>query len=335
MNRDMTMSHEFYAKKNVLITGGLGFLGSNLAIRLLDLGASVTLCDGLIPDLGANYFNIEPIKDKVEVVTANVGDRAAMNKHVRNQDVVFNIGMHSCHIDSMKDPLFDIETNIVPQVNFLESLRYNNPKARVVYVGTRAQYGRVENPPITEKTSLNPVDIYAASKQAVEWYHLLYSEICGLRPTSLRLGNTYGPRHQMRHAKYGVQNYLIRLALDNQQIEVFGEGSQKRELIYVDDVVECLLLLGSKEECVGEVYAIGATERVTFLELVQEIIKACESGSYTHVPWPEDRKIIEVGDVVTDFSKLTAQTGWVPTTSLSEGLKATVRYYRTHKKHYW
>ena len=329
------MQHKLYAGKNVLITGGLGFLGSNLAIRLLDLGASVTLCDALIPDLGANYFNIEPIKDRVEVVTANVGDRTAMDKHVRNRDIVFNIGMHSCHLDSMRDPVFDIETNIVPQVNFLESLRHNNPKARIVYVGTRAQYGRVENPPITENTPLKPLDIYAASKQAVEWYHLLYKEICGLRPTSLRLGNTYGPRHQMRHAKYGVQNYLIRLALDNQQIEVFGEGSQKRELIYVDDVIECLLLLGSKEASVGQVYAMGATERVTFLELVQEIIKACGSGSYVHVPWPEDRKVIEVGDVVTDFSKLTTHTGWLPTTPLSEGLRATVQYYRAHKKYYW
>lgn len=332
---ELHIKHGFYNEKNVLITGGLGFLGSNLAVRLLDAGASVTLYDGLIPDLGANYFNIEPIKDRVEVVTANVGDRSIMDKHVRNQDVVFNIGMHSCHLDSMNDPVFDIQTNVVPQINFLESLRYNNPEARVVYVGTRAQYGRVEDPPITEKTFLNPMDIYAVSKQAVEWYHLLYSKICGLRPTSLRLGNTYGPRHQMRHAKYGVQNYLIRLALDNQEIEVFGEGSQKRELIYVDDVVKCLLLLGRKEECVGEVYAIGAMERVTFLELVREIIKACASGSYTHVPWPEDRKVIEVGDVVTDFSKLTAHTGWTPTTSLSEGLRTTVQYYRAHKKHYW
>jgi nucleoside-diphosphate-sugar epimerase len=327
--------HSFYTKKNVLITGGLGFLGSNLAIRLLDLGASVTLYDGLIPDLGANYFNIESIKDRVEIVTANVGDRSIMDRHVSHQDVVFNIGMHSCHLDSMKDPVFDIETNVVPQISFLESLRHNNPEARVIYVGTRAQYGRVENPPITEATSLNPMDIYAASKQAVEWYHLLYGEICGLRPTSLRLGNTYGPRHQMRHAKYGVQNYLIRLAMDDQQIEVFGEGSQKRELIYVDDVVECLLLLGRMEKCVGEVYSIGAIERVTFLQLVEEIIKACESGSYAHVPWPEDRKIIEVGDVVTDFSKLTAHTGWTPTTPLSEGLRTTVQYYRAHKKHYW
>jgi nucleoside-diphosphate-sugar epimerase len=327
--------HDFYAKKNVFITGGLGFLGSNLAIRLLDLGASVTLYDGLVPGLGANYFNIEPIKDRVEVVTANIGNRATMDQHVPHQDVVFNIGMHSCHLDSMKDPVFDIETNVVPQINFLESLRHNNPEARVIYIGTRAQYGRVENPPITETTSLNPLDIYAVSKQAVEWYHMLYSKICGLRPTSLRLGNTYGPRHQMRHAKYGVQNYLIRLALDNEQIQVFGEGSQKRELIYVDDVIECLLLLGQKKQCVGEVYSIGAMERVTFVELVKQIIKACESGSYTHVPWPEDRKIIEVGDVVTDYTKLTAHTGWTPSTPLSEGLRKTVEYYREHKKHYW
>jgi len=327
--------HDFYANKNVLITGGLGFLGSNLAIRLVELGTSVTLYDGLIADLGANSFNIKPIKDKVEVVTANIGDRTVMDRHVGNQDVIFNIGMHSCHLDSMQDPVFDIETNVTPQINFLESLHYNNPEARVIYIGTRAQYGRVEDPPITEATPLNPMDIYSVSKQAVEWYHMLYAKICGLCPTSLRLGNTYGPRHQMRHAKYGVQNYLLRLALDNQQIEVFGDGNQKRELIYVDDVVECLLLLGEKTECVGEVYAIGAQESVTFLELVEEIIKTCGSGSYTHVPWPKDREIIEVGDVITDYSKLTAHIGWAPSTSLSDGLRMTAEYYRKYKEHYW
>jgi nucleoside-diphosphate-sugar epimerase len=139
----------------------------------------------------------------------------------------------------------------------------------------------------------------------------------------------------MRHAKYGVQNYLIRLALDNQQIEVFGDGSQKRELIYVDDVVECLLLLGERDRCVGQVYAIGAKERVAFLELVKEIIETCGSGSYIHVPWPEDRKMIEVGDVVTDYTKLTAHTGWTPSTHLSEGLRITAEYYQEHKPHYW
>lgn len=326
---------DFYAKKNVLITGGIGFLGSNLAIRLVELGASVTLHDGLIANLGANFFNIEPIKNRVKVVIADIGDRSAMDHYVNNQDIIFNIGMHSCHLDSMKDPVFDIQTNVVPQINFLESLRYNNPEARVIYVGTRAQYGRVEKQPITETTHLNPMDIYSVSKQAVEWYHMLYSKICGLRPTSLRLGNTYGPRHQMRHTKYGVQNYLIRLALDNQQIEVFGDGSQKRELIYVDDVIDCLLLLGEKDRCVSQVYAIGTQERVTFLELVKEIIKACGLGSFDHVSWPEDRKIIEVGDVVTDYSKLTAHTGWTPSTRLSEGLRITAEYYRQHKKHYW
>ncbi|NVM23626.1 MAG: GDP-mannose 4,6-dehydratase [Desulfobacterales bacterium] len=327
--------HDFYEKKKVLITGGLGFLGSNLAIRLVDLGASVTLYDGLIPDLGGNFFNIEPIKEKVRPVTANIGDRSTMDQHVRNQDIIFNIGMHSCHLDSMENPVFDIQTNVVPQINFLESLRHHNPRSRVVYVGTRAQYGRVENPPITETTPLNPMDIYAASKQAVEWYHMLYGKICGLRPTSLRLGNTYGPRHQMRHAKYGVQNYLIRLALDGQQIQVFGDGSQKREMIYVDDITECLLLLGENDQCIGEVYAIGTTERVTFLELVQEIIRACDSGSYTHAPWPEDRKQIEVGDVVTDYGKLSAHTGWSPSIPLSQGLKITADYYRRNKEHYW
>jgi UDP-glucose 4-epimerase len=206
-------SENFYRGQKILITGGLGFIGSSLAIRLLEFGAQVTLLDGLIPDLGANYYNIESIKDRVDVVESDLGDRLAVDPLVKGKDLVFNIGMHSCHLKSMTDPLFDLQTNVLPQVHFLESLRFHNPQTRVIYIGTRAQFGQALTIPITEDTPPNPKDIYAASKQAVEWYHLLYQKICGLRVTSLRLGNTYGPRHQMHHPQYGVQNFLIRLAL--------------------------------------------------------------------------------------------------------------------------
>jgi len=325
----------FYTGKKILITGGLGFIGSTLAIRLTELGAQVTLLDALIPDLGANYFNIEPIKDRIEVVEANLGDRSAADYHVKEKDLIFNIGMHSCHLASMTNPLYDLETNVIPQFHFLESLRNHNPQVRVIYIGTRAQYGQALTIPISEDTPPNPKDVYAASKQAVEWYHFLYQKICGLRVTSLRLGNTYGPRHQMKHPQYGVQNYLIRMAIEDQEIKVFGDGSQKREMIYIDDVVSCLLLLGENPSCLDQVYCIGSAESITFLQLVQEIIRACGSGRYIHVPWPEDRKTIEVGDVVTDFSKLTGHTEWRPKTLLAEGLKKTVEFYRKHKSHYW
>lgn len=325
----------YYQGKDILITGGLGFLGSTLAIRLVEMGARVTLLDALIPDLGANLFNIEPIKDRVQVVQGNLGDKDIVGPIVRGKDVVFNIGMHSCHLRSMTEPVFDLMTNVVPQVHFLESLRAYNPEVKVIYVGTRAQFGQALTIPITENTPPNPLDIYAASKQVVEWYHLLYRKICGLQAVSLRLGNTYGPRHQMRHAQYGVQNFLIRLALDDEEIKVYGDGSQKREMIYVDDIVSCLLLLGENPRCVGEVYCVGSAESVTFLELVQAIIQACGSGRYVHVPWPEERKNIEVGDVVTDFSKLTDHTGWRPTTLLKEGLEKTVAYYRRFRRYYW
>jgi nucleoside-diphosphate-sugar epimerase len=325
----------YYGGKKILITGGLGFIGSTLAVRLVELGAQVTLLDDFIPDLGANLYNIEPIKDRVQMVQGNLGDRSIIDPLVQEKDVVFNIGMHSCHLKSMTDPLFDLETNVIPQVHFLESLRAHNPRARVIYIGTRAQFGQALTIPITEDTPPNPKDIYAASKQAVEWYHLLFQKICGLQVTSLRLGNTYGPRHQMRHAQYGVQNFLIRLALEDQEIKIFGDGSQKREMIYIDDIVSCLLLLGENPLGVDQVYCVGSAESITFLQLVEAIIKACGSGRYVHVPWPEDRKRIEVGDVVTDFSKLTAHTGWRPTTLLAEGLKKTAEFYRINRRHYW
>jgi nucleoside-diphosphate-sugar epimerase len=326
---------DFYTGKKILITGGLGFIGSSLAIRLIEAGARVTLLDGLLPDLGANRFNIEPIKDRVRVVEANLSDRSITDMLVKGQDLIFNIGMHSCHLESMTNPLYDLETNIIPQFHFLESLRNNNPEARVIYIGTRAQFGQALTIPITEDTPPNPKDIYAATKQAVEWYHLLYQKICGLKVTSLRLGNTYGPRHQMKHPKYGVQNFLIRLALENEEIKVFGDGGQKREMIYIDDLVSCLLSLGANPVCLDQVYCIGSDESITFRQLVSAIIKACGSGRHVHVPWPEDRKTIEVGDVVTDFSKLTDHTGWKPVTPLEEGLEKTVAFYKKFKSYYW
>ena len=325
----------FYRDKKILITGGLGFIGSTLAIRLIELGARVTLLDGVLKDLGANYFNIDPIRNKVKVVETDLGHREIVDELVKGQDLIYNIGMHSCHLKSMSDPLYDLETNVIPQVHFLESLRAHNPQARVIYIGTRAQFGQALTIPITEDTPPNPKDIYAATKQAVEWYHRLYQKVCGLQVTSLRLGNTYGPRHQMRHAQYGVQNFLIRMALENEEIKIFGDGSQKREMIYIDDIISCLLLLGEDPVCVDQVYCVGSAESITFLQLVEAIIRACGSGGYAHVPWPEDRKTIEVGDVVTDFSKLTAHTGWRPTTLLDAGLQKTVDFYKQYKQHYW
>lgn len=324
-----------YRGRRTLITGGLGFLGSNLAIRLVELGASVTIMDGLLEGLGGNWHNIEPIRDRVEVRVAPLSDQEAARGCAEGQEMIFNIAMQSSHLASMERPLYDLETNVVSQVRFLDLLRSCNPQARVVYVGSRAQFGKVDQLPITEKTLPNPRDVYAVSKQAVEWYHFQYATICGLRVSSLRLGNTYGPRHQMRHAQYGAQNYIIRLALDGEEIQVYGDGNQLREMLYVDDAVDALLRLGATDEAVGEAYCIGALERVSFLDLVKAIIEACGSGSYRHVPWPKDRETIEVGDVFTNDSKLRALTGWEPKIPLKEGLKRTVDFYKVHRRHYW
>jgi len=324
-----------YRGKRVLITGGLGFLGSNLAIRLVELGASVAIIDGLLKGLGGNWYNIEPVRDRVEVTVAPLGDQRAARGCVEGQEIIFNIAMQSSHLASMERPLYDVETNVVSQVRFLEVLRSCNPEVRVVYVGSRAQFGKVDRLPITEKTLPNPRDVYAVSKQAVEWYHFQYASICGLRVSSLRLGNAYGPRHQMRHAQYGAQNYILRLALEGEEIQVYGEGGQLREMLYVDDAVEALLRLGATDQAVGEVYCIGALERISFLDLVKAIIKACGSGSYRHVPWPRNRESIEVGDVVTDDTKLRTHTGWEPKIPLEEGLRRTVDFYRAHRRHYW
>ncbi|MDE3077619.1 MAG: NAD-dependent epimerase/dehydratase family protein, partial [Chloroflexota bacterium] len=231
-----------YAGHRILITGGLGFIGSTLAQRLVALGAKVTLVDSLIPQYGGNLFNIAGFEDKVTVNISDVRDQYGMNYLVRNQDFMFNLAGTLSHIDSMQDPFTDLEINCRSQLSILESCRHNNPEIRIVFAGTRGQYGRAQYAPVDERHPMKPTDVNGINNVAGESYHLLYSEAYGIRATSLRVTNTYGPRHQMRHSRQGVINWFIRQALDGQEITLYGDGKQIRDTNFVDDVVEAFLL---------------------------------------------------------------------------------------------
>jgi len=324
-----------FKKKKILITGGLGFIGSTLAHRLIEFDSDVTLVDSLLPDYGGNLFNIDRIKDRVKVDMADVRDASSMFHLVKGQDYMFNLAGTLSHIDSMIDPYTDLEINCKSQLTILEACRKNNSDLKIVFSGTRGQYGKAQYLPVDEKHPMCPTDVNGINNMAGEWYHILYNNVYGIRATSLRLTNTFGPRHQMKHAKQGFLNWFIRQALEDRNTPIFGDGSQRRDFNYVDDVVEALILAAASDETNGEVYNIGTGDPISVLEVMKRIIKIAKKGSCKLVPYPEDKKKIEVGDYYADYSKFAKVTGWSPKTGFEKGLEKTIKYYEKNKKHYW
>lgn len=330
------MTHlNFYTNKTVLITGGLGFIGANLARRLVDLGAHVTLVDSLIPDYGGNLFNIAGYEDRLRVNIADVRDAYSMRALVKGQDVLFNLAGQVSHIDSMTDPFSDLDINTRAQLSILEACRHENPAIKVVYAGTRQQYGKPYYLPLDEKHLQHPTDVNGVNKLAGEWYHIVYYNAYGLRTTSLRLTNTYGPRQLMKHNRQGFIGWFVRLIVEGQEIQLYGDGQQLRDLTYVDDVVDAFLRAGATDETNGQVYNLGGLAPVSLLDLTQMLVTIADQGSVRLVPWPEARKRIDIGDVYSSYAKIEAALGWRPTTTLQDGLARTIAYYRQHRRHYW
>ncbi len=324
-----------YKNKRVLITGGLGFIGSNLAIDLVRLGARVTIVDALIPLGGGNEFNVKPIRDEIQVSISDIRDAERMAEAVREKDIIFNLAAQTSHIDSLTDPFYDLDINCRGTLVFLETCRKLNPEGRIVYAGTRAQYGKCATLPVHEKSLLNPTDIYGANRHTAEQYHFIYSRLYGLRVTSLRVNNTYGPRHQMKHPKFGVLNWFVRLAIDNEEIPIFGDGLQLRDYNYVTDVVQAFLLAGLSEAACGEVFNLGSDRPSPLVDFVRSIIKVVGRGRNVHKPWPTERQKIEIGDYIADISKAKALLKWSPQVPFEMGLEETARFYRQYRGYYW
>ena len=331
-----TMDMEsFYSKKKILVTGGLGFIGSTLARRLVGYGADITLIDSLIPSYGGNIYNIHGIEDRVKVNFSDVRDIHSMSYLVQGKDILFNMAGTLSHIDSMIDPFTDLEINCLSQLRILEACRKNNPDLKIVFAGTRSQYGRVRYLPVDEKHLMEPTDVNGINNVAGESYHMLYSKYYGIRATSLRLTNTYGPRHQMRHSRQGFLNWFVRLAMDDEEIQIYGEGNQLRDFTYVDDVVDALLIAGAAEAADGEVYNLGSGEPVSVRRVAEIILEVAGRGRLRTTPFPEDKKRIEIGDYYADFSKIQETLGWRPTVRLPDGVARTIAYYSTCKDRYW
>jgi UDP-glucose 4-epimerase len=325
---------EFYRNRPVMITGGVGFIGSNLARRLVDLGATVLLVDSLIPGYGGNLFNIADIKDRLRLNVADVRQESTMNYLVRHVDVIFNLAGQVSHIDSMRDPYTDLEINCRSQLCLLEACRRNNPKAKVVYAGTRQVYGKPETLPVTEQHLVRPTDINGINKVAGEYYHLVYNNVFGVRGCSLRLTNIYGPRQLVKHNRQGFIGWFIRLAVEDREIQIYGDGSQLRDFVFVDDAADAFLRAGASDACNGEVFNVGGSEPVSHRDLVHLLLEVAGTGRVRYVEWPEDKKAIDIGSFYADSSRFRAATGWTPRVGLREGLARTVAYYREHLPQY-
>ncbi|MCL4465141.1 MAG: NAD-dependent epimerase/dehydratase family protein [Chloroflexi bacterium] len=327
--------HDFYAGRRVLITGGLGFIGSNLAHRLVSLNARVLLVDSLVPDYGGNPFNVQDIRDAVTINVADIRDQHAMRYLVQGQDIIFNLAGQISHIDSMRDPYTDLEINCRSQLSLLEACRHNNPEAKIIYASTRQVYGKPRYLPVDEEHLAWPTDVNGINKLAGERYHLVYSQVYGLQATSLRLTNTYGPRQLLCHNRQGFIGWFIRQAIDGEEIQLFGDGRQVRDLTYVDDVVEAFLLAGFSDQVNGQIFNLGGLQPISLRDLVELLLKTVGAGSYRLVPFPDEKRAIDIGDFYANYDRIRRVLGWEPRVGIEEGLARTVEFYRAHRQHYW
>jgi len=326
---------EFFNKKRVLITGGLGFIGSNLARILVEAGAEVTLVDSLIPEYGGNFFNIEGIEDRLRVNISDVRDPFAMAHLVQGQEFLFNLAGQTSHLDSMQDPQTDLNINAAAQLSILEACRQHNSKIKIVFASTRQLYGKPEYLPVDERHPVRPVDVNGINKLAGEWYHILYNNVYGIRSCALRLTNTYGPGMRVRDARQTFLGIWVRNLVEKKPILVFGDGAQLRDFNYVDDVVEAMCLVAASEKANGEIFNLGGSEVISLKDLAIMTSKMYPGCRYEIVPFPPERKAIDIGDYYSDFSKIRNVLGWEPRTKLANGIKETVAFYLENHGHYW
>lgn len=328
----MTESGDFSGSK-VLITGGMGFIGSNLARELVRRGASVTVVDSLVPEYGGNLFNVTDIERNIRVNISDVRDEHSFRHLIQGQDFLFNLAGQTSHLDSMENPYTDLEINCRAQLSILEVCRRYQPKIKIVFASTRQIYGKPDYLPVDEKHLLRPVDVNGINKMAGEWYHILYNNVYDIRSCALRLTNTYGPRMRIKDAKQTFLGVWIRLLVEGKPFEVW-EGQQIRDFSFVSDVVDAMLLVAVSQEANGQVFNLGGELAITLKDLADLLVKVTGGGSYVLRSFPGERKRIDIGDYYANFEKIQSTLGWGPKVSLEQGLHQTVEFYRAHLAHY-
>lgn len=324
----------YFTGKKVLITGGAGFLGSSLAQALVPLGADVTILDAMLPLYGGNVFNLESIKEKIQFVEGDIRDQKLMDTLVVGCDIIYNFAAQVSYIDSKDQPFLDLDINGKGHLTVLEAARQFAPHARILFSSSRMVYGKITTTPVSENHPTDPLSLYGIHKLLAEKYYSYYTHTFGMDTVSIRIPNPYGSRQQMKHNKYSIVGWFVRQAMENKSITIFGDGSQERDYLYVDDIVDAFLEL-TKHGVSGEVYNIGTQERVTFGGMVDAVIAEVGSGNKINIPWPESYEKNETGNYVADTKKIEKITNWKPSVPLKEGIKRMVAYYKENKEHYW
>jgi dTDP-glucose 4,6-dehydratase/UDP-glucose 4-epimerase len=324
-----------FKSKKVLITGGAGFIGSNLARRLCNLGAAVTLVDSLIPEYGGNLQNLADFRDKVTLNISDVRDPFSMRQLVDGQDYLFNLAGQTSHMDSMQNPRVDLSINAEAQLSILEACREINPKIRIIFASTRQLYGKPKYLPVDENHPIEPVDVNGINKWAGEWYHILYQRVYGVPCTVLRLTNTYGPGMRVKDARQTFVGIWIKSLIEGSPFKIFGDGEQRRDFNFVEDVVDAMILAAKRPEAVGQIYNLGSKEVVSLNELAEIIVSAAGVGTFQKIPFPAERKAIDIGDYFSNYDLIESELAWKPQVPLAKGLKKTIDYYTQHKKFYW
>jgi UDP-glucose 4-epimerase len=322
-----------FAKARIVITGGLGFIGSALAARLVGLGSEVLLIDNLAPNYGGNLFNIASIRERVRVEIADIRDTAKLKPLLDGCDHLFNLAGQTSHLDSMHDPVTDLEINCLAQLTLLEACRAVCPEATIVFASTRQIYGRPRYLPVDEKHPLHPVDVNGVNKMAGEAYHILYHDVYGMKATALRLTNTYGPRMRIKDARQTFVGVWLRLVLEGAPFEVWG-GAQKRDFTYVDDAVEAFLYAAANSDTKGKVFNLGGEGAVSLNELAALLVRVNAGGRFANHEFPGERRRIDIGDYYADDSLFRSVTGWSPSVSLATGLEHSLAYFREYMAHY-
>lgn len=324
----------YYPRRRVMVTGGLGFIGSNLARRLVDLGAEVVVVDALVPNFGGNPANLSGLYDKLQVCHFDLCDGEQLATQLRGCEVVFNLAGQVSHLDSMRNPLVDLDANVRAQLVLLETCRVHTPQARVIFASTRQIYGRPTYLPVDEHHPLKPVDVNGVHKMAAEAHHILYHQVYGLHTVCLRLTNTFGPRMRIKDARQTFLGFWLRRVVEDGAFEVWG-GAQKRDLTHVDDVVDAFLLAAASSDIGGgQFFNIGGSPPITLHELAELLVGVARTGRYELNEFPTERKRIDIGDYFADDRRFRELTGWQPKVSVPEGLASTIAYYRAYLNDY-
>jgi nucleoside-diphosphate-sugar epimerase len=334
MEAESSTLHSFFAKRKVIVTGGLGFLGSSLAMRLVEFGAHVTVVDNLSPLYGGNRYNISGAADRIEVIVDDVRNLDVMKPLIAKADTMFHLAAQVSYVDSLSMPDEDLDLNARATLEILECSRALNPRMHILFSSSRMIYGKVEAPLVTETSPTNPLSLYGIHKLTAEKYLLMYFKDFGIPTTILRLTNPYGPRQQIKHSKYSLVGWFVRQAMDGNVIRVFGDGGQLRDYVFVDDVVEAMVRCAATPRAAGEVVNVGSGQSTRFRDMVTEVLACVNRGRAEFVPWPEDYERVETGDISVDISKLTALTSWQPRYGLKDGIQRTFAYYSAHATHY-